>query len=253
MTGLADLQATIDQARAEVRALRKALANARVSVSQAGRDGAGEPELQAVLTAQRVDRLREVETSMLSRLEELRAIEREPRAVLAGGLGLAISDAERAQAAQLASIHGDTDAMPLTDIHAALQAAVLHGDRGSMYFWAHRARGRLLADGPRFGGDTRLPDWDEASGRARAALDTLVGEVTQTLQDRSADPVLEAADGLRDAAVDLRGVISTARANRGEGPQFGDPRVRTVKIPGHSLQFDVTGYEQVGMVGYSDS
>lgn len=127
------------------------------------------------------------------------------------------------------------------------------GLAGSMYFWAQRARGRLHADGPRFGGDTRLPDWNEASGRARAVLDSLVEEVTLTLRDRSADPVRDLADQLRDDVVDLRGVISTARANRGEGPQFGNPRVRTVKIPGISPTFDPTGYVETGVVGYGDS
>lgn len=248
MTSLFHLKTQNQNALDEIRALRKGISRQRTAVANAGLDAGGDPELTAHLTAQRVEALRELEDAALTALQDLTAIERETRAVLAGGLGVALTDAERAQAVELTTLYGEQTAeMPLPDLQAHLQAAVLHENRAAQFFWSQAARNRLAGSGPRFGTDTGDRGRDQAAEISRGALYRLVSDVDRTLRDRSADPVLEAADRLRDAAGDLRGAIGTARANRGEGPSFGDPRVRTVKVAGAPI-YDPTGYQVAGYV-----
>lgn len=238
METLEDIKAAIDTARTEVRQLQRSVARSRHAVSLSRQDAWGDDDIAARLEEDRLDQLRTLEGDVLARIGELRQVERDARDRLGSGLGLKVSEGELEQAARLAVLFPDPEAMPIEEITMRLRAAVLHADRGGQAFWAERARARLREDAAGFGTD---------SGRERAELARLAGEAHANLRDASADAVLAAADGLRDAAVDLKGEIDTARANRGEGPRFDRPGTRTAKIPGSSTH-DVTGYVEVGVV-----
>jgi hypothetical protein len=94
MAPLSQLELKIQNARDEIRGLRQAIARQRTAVARAGQD-AGDPQLRARITAQRVDDLREIEDETLGKLTALPVIERVTRAVLAGALGAALTNAER--------------------------------------------------------------------------------------------------------------------------------------------------------------
>lgn len=241
MTTLLHLKNKNANARDAISELRKTIGRQRNMVARAGQDAGGDPEIAGRLTAQRVDQLRELEGDTLTRLAELRAIERETRAALAGGLGVTLTAAERAQAVELKTLYGDqTAGMSIAEFQEQLQAAVLRDDRAGQFFWSQASGSRLLERRAGFGSDTSDRGREEVTGSGPAALDRLVSDVNRTLLDRSADPVIAAADQVRDAVQDLRSEINTARANRGEGPAFGHPSTRTATMPGTPI-YDATG------------
>ena len=240
---LFELQNRNQNGTRELRALAKQLGTLRARIASAGREADGDPAATAALVAARVQQLRELESAALKKIAAHRQVERETRGALAGGLGVNLTPSERAEAAHFAQLYPDgATAMPLAEVRAQLQAAILHDDRPAMFFWGNVARTRLSSGGVSFG-DTRELGRDPGAVAARSALFRLLPEVEERLRDRSAEPVLEAADRLRAIAGDLMYEIERARANRGEGPTFSGS-FRTVPVPGRET-YDPSGYVAV--------